>query len=121
MQIYPLLEEKIVGNITSADIKSLLNHWMNEGYAYNTVKRTYILLGVYFRYLTQEEYIMRNLMVSVPMIKKNIFMAAQQKENLPVNETVTVFTPEEIEKFKTEAFRCWARERGYINSRRHTS
>ena len=34
-------------------------------------------------------------------------IAAQQKENLPANETVTVFTPEEIEKFKAEAFRCW--------------
>ena len=34
-------------------------------------------------------------------------MAAQQKEYLPENETVTVFTPEEIEKFKAEAFRCW--------------
>ena len=106
-QIYPLLGEKVVGDITLADIKSLLNHWMNEGYAYTTVKRTYILLGEYFRYLTQEEYITRSPMVSVPMIKKSIFMAAQQKENLPVNETVTVFTPEEIEKFKAEAFKCW--------------
>lgn len=31
-------------------------------------------------------------------------MAAQNKEDLPTQETVTVFTPEEIEKLKTEAF-----------------
>lgn len=38
------------------------------------------------------------------MIKKLNFMAAQNKEDLPTQETVTVFTPEEIEKFKAEAF-----------------
>ena len=27
-QIYPLIGDKIVGNITSADIKKVLNHWM---------------------------------------------------------------------------------------------
>ena len=37
-QIYPILGGKVVGDITSADIKALLNHWMNEGYAYTTVK-----------------------------------------------------------------------------------
>ena len=106
-QVYPLLGDKVVGNITSADIKSLLNTLMDNGYAYTTVNKTYILLGEYFKYLTQEEYIYRNPMLNVPMIKKSNFMAAQQKENLPANETVTVFTPEEIEKFKAEAFRCW--------------
>ena len=30
-QIYPILGGKVVGDITSADIKALLNHWMNEG------------------------------------------------------------------------------------------
>ena len=106
-QVYPLLGDKVVGNITSADIKSLLNTLMDNGYAYTTVNKTYILLGEYFKYLTQEEYIYRNPMLNVPMIKKSNFMAAQQKEYLPANETVTVFTPEEIEKFKAEAFRCW--------------
>ena len=106
-QVYPLLGDKVIGNITSADIKALLNHLMDDGYAYTTVNKTYILLGEYFKYLTQEEYIYRNPMLNVPMIKKSNFMAAQQKENLPANETVTVFTPEEIEKFKAEAFRCW--------------
>lgn len=42
-------------------------------------------------------------MQSTPMIKKNNFMASQGKENLPTNETVTVFTLEEIERFKNEA------------------
>ena len=31
-------------------------------------------------------------------------MAAQDKENLPTSETITVFTPEEIKIFKDEAF-----------------
>ncbi len=43
-------------------------------------------------------------MNSVPMIKKSNFMAAQNKEDLPAQETITVFTPKEIEKFKAEAF-----------------
>ena len=38
-QIYTILGDKVVGNIQAADIKKLLNHWMNEGYAYTTVKR----------------------------------------------------------------------------------
>ena len=62
-QIYPVLGDKVVGNITSADIRDLLNQEMNDGYAYTTVKKVHVLL----------------------------------------NE----FTPEEIEKFKTEAFRCY--------------
>ena len=33
--------------------------------------------------------------------------AENEKGNLAANETVTVVTPEEIEKFKAEAFRCW--------------
>ena len=36
-QIYPLIGDKIVGDVTPADIKTVLNHWMNEGYAYTTV------------------------------------------------------------------------------------
>ena len=46
-QIYPLIGEKTVGNISSADIKKILNHWMNEGYAYTTVKKVHIILGEY--------------------------------------------------------------------------
>ena len=103
-QIFPLLGEKVVGDITAADLKEVLNHWMGEGYAYTTVKKVYIVLNEYFRFLTQQEILQKNPMNSVPMIKKSNFMAAQNKEDLPTQETVTVFTPEEIEKFKAEAF-----------------
>ena len=107
-QIYPVLGDKVVGDITSADIRDLLNQEMNDGYAYTTVKKVHVLLNEYFRYLTQQELIVKNPMVSTPMIKKSNFLAAQDKEDLPEYDTVTVFTPEEIEKFKTEAFRCYS-------------
>ena len=107
-QIYAILGDKVVGNIKSADIKNLLNHWMNEGYAYTTVKKVYVILNEYFRYLMQQELIQKNPMQSAPMIKKANFMAAQGKENLPTNETVTIFTPEEIAKLKAEASKQYA-------------
>ena len=46
-------------------------------------------------------------MTAAPMIKKSNFMAGQGKEELPTFETVTIFTPEEIAKFKAEAVRAW--------------
>ena len=107
-QIYPILGDKVISDITSADIKDLLNQKMNEGYAYTTVKKVYVILNEYFRYLTQQEIIIKNPMNSATMIKKSNFLAAQEKENLPEYDTVTVFTQEEIEKFKAEAFRCWS-------------
>ena len=103
-QIYPRLGKKIVGDITAADIKKLLNYWMTEGYAYTTVKKVYVLLNEYFRYLYQQEIIVRNPMANVEMIKKANFMSAQGKENLPPTDTIEVFSEEEIEKFKAEAF-----------------
>ena len=106
-QIYPLIGNKIVGNITSADIKKVLNHWMNEGYAYTTVKKVHVILGDYFKYLTQQELIQRNPMNSAPMIKKSNFYAIQEKEELPTSETITVFTAEEIEKLKAEASKAY--------------
>ena len=106
-QIYPLIGNKIVGNITTADIKKVLNHWMNEGYAYTTVKKVHIILGDYFKHLTQEELIQRNPMLYAPMIKKSNFYAIQEKEDLPTNETVIVFTAEEIEKLKAEAAKAY--------------
>ena len=30
-QVFPLIGEKIVGDITAADLKSVLNHWMEQG------------------------------------------------------------------------------------------
>ena len=103
-QIYSLLGDKIVENITAADIKQLLNHWMQKGLAWTTVKKVYIILGEYFKYLLQQEIIQKNPMNSAPMIKKSNFMTAQNKEDLPVNESITVFTAEEIERMKSEAF-----------------
>lgn len=103
-QIYPLLGDKIVGDITSADIKAMLNHFMSKDYAYTTVKKAYVVLNEYFRYFYREELIPKNPMANVEMIKKSNFLSAQNKENLPINETITVFTAEEIKKFKTEAF-----------------
>ena len=55
-QVFPLIGEKIVGDITAADLKSVLNHWMEQGYAYTTVKKVHILLNEYFRYLTEERF-----------------------------------------------------------------
>lgn len=106
-QIYPLLGDKIVGDITSADIKNMLNYWMNKGYAYTTVKKAYVVLNEYFRYLFKEELISKNPMANIEMTKKSNFLSAQNKENLPTNETITIFTAEEIELFKKECFRCW--------------
>ena len=103
-QIYPLLGNKAVGDITAEDIRKILTYWMNKGYAYTTVKKIYILLNEYYRYLYKESKINRNPMENVEMIKKANFMSAQNKENLPECETVTVFTEEEIERFKKEAF-----------------
>lgn len=106
-QIYPLLGEKAVGDITSADIKYLINYWMNKGYAFTTVKKAYVLLNEYFRYLFKEELISKNPMANIEMTKKSNFLSAQNKENLPTNETITIFTAEEIKLFKKECFRCW--------------
>lgn len=56
-QIYPLLGEKAVGDITATDIKAMLNHFMCKDYAYTTVKKAYVMLNEYFRYLYREELI----------------------------------------------------------------
>ena len=120
-QIYPILGDKVVGDVSSTDIRMLLNHWMNEGYAYTTVKKVYNLLTDYFRYLTQQELIQKNPMTAAPMIKKANFLAAQGKENRPTSETVTTFTPEEIERFKAEASRVWGNgERIYQQAAAYT-
>ena len=57
--VYPLLGDKPVGDVTAADVRAMLNHWMEEGYAYTTVKKAYHLLTDYYRCLTQEEYIVK--------------------------------------------------------------
>ncbi len=105
--VYPELGEKIVSTIKAADIKKLLNDRMSQGYAYTTVKKIHGILNEYFRFLIEQEYIEKNPMRSVPMIKKQNFMAAQGKEILPTTDTVTVFTDEEIAKLKEECFKTW--------------
>ncbi len=40
-------------------------------------------------------------------LRKANFLSAQGKEVVSTGEAVTVFTPEEIEKFRGECFRCW--------------
>ncbi len=43
---------------------------MTAGLAYTTVKKVHNLLTDYFRYLTQQEFISKNPMLAVPMIKR---------------------------------------------------
>ena len=116
-QIYPALGDKLVEDITAADIKSLLNRMMNDGYAYTTVKKVHNLLNEYYKSLTERELIRRNPMTAATMMKKANFLAAQDKENLPTCETVTVFTDEELDKFKAEAFTLYGNgERKYMQA-----
>ena len=104
-QIYPYIGDKPVGDITSADIKKLLTKHMNEGYAFTTSKKAYSILKMYFKYLYQEGIITLNPMALIDMTKKANYLAAQGKENKAQCDLVTVFTDEEIEKIRTEAFR----------------
>lgn len=106
-EIAPYIGDKIISDITAVDIKALINTLTEKGYAFSTVKKTYNLLNEYFRYLEQEEILFRNPMRSVGVIKKANFYANQGKEVLPASETITIFTPEEIEKFKKECFKTW--------------
>ncbi|MBQ3523245.1 MAG: site-specific integrase [Clostridia bacterium] len=105
--IYTEIGDKVVSSIKAVDIKKILNSRMQQGYAYTTIKKIHSLLNEYFRYLTEQEIIDKNPMRSAPMIKRHNFMSAQGKENLPTNETVTVFTDEEIEKLEEECFKTW--------------
>ena len=41
-QIYPIIGNKVVGDTSATDVKNLLNHLMNKGLAYSTVKKAYI-------------------------------------------------------------------------------
>ena len=116
-QIYPLLGEKVVENITSADIKNLLNKLMCKGLAYTTVKKAYVLLNEYFRSMQLEEMINKNPMENVEMIKKANFLSSQGKEHLPECEKVTIFDENEIRKFKAEAYAVYSNgERKYKQS-----
>ncbi len=107
-QVYPLLGDKVVGDIVAGDIKNILNTLMNKGLAYSTVKKAYILLNEYFRTMYLEEMITKNPMDNLEMIKKANFLSAQGKELLPECETITILNPDELIKFKKEAFATYS-------------
>ena len=104
-QIYPFLGKKIVRSISGADIKKVLNSIMMNGKSYSTCKKAYLLLSEFYRYLEREDLIEKNPMRNVEMIKKANYLSAQGIENKPPNELVTVFSPEEKELLKAEAFK----------------
>ena len=103
-QIYPKLGNIPIGKISIEDIQNTLNDVMISGLSYSTARKTYLLLAEYFRYLEQNEIIEFNPVSCVEMMKKAHYMDAQGKEYIPSNETVTVFTAEEIERLRKEAF-----------------
>ena len=107
-QIYPILGDVVVGDITAADIKSMLNHLMNKGLSFSTVKKAYVLLNEYFRTMYLEGMIEKNPMNNVEMIKKANFLSAQGKDLLPECDAITVLNSEEIKKFKKEAFATYS-------------
>ena len=104
-QIYPYLGKKIVRDIMGADIKKVLNSIMLSGKSYSTCKKAYLLLSEFYRYLEREDLIEKNPMRNVEMIKKANYLSAQGIENKPQNELVTVFSSDEIELLKAEAFK----------------
>lgn len=107
-QIYPILGDKEVGDVTAADIKNLLTHYMNKGLAYSTVKKVYVLLNEYFRTMYLEELISKNPIENVEMIKKVNFLSAQGKENLPECETITILDSDELKRFKEEVYSTYS-------------
>ena len=107
-QVYPILGNKVVGDIVATDIKNILNTLMNKGLAYSTVKKAYVLLNEYFKTMYLEEMINKNPMDNVEMIKKANFLSAQSKELLPECETITILDPNELKKFKKEAFATYS-------------
>ena len=104
-QIYPYIGNKPVGDVTPADIKKLLTKHMNSGYAFTTSKKAYSLLKMFFKQLYQEGAIPNNPMALIDMTKKDNYLAAQNKESKPQCDMVVVFTDEELEQIKAEAFK----------------
>ena len=102
--IYPRIGDMIISEITSADLNGILTQMMNEGYAHSTVKHVYSLLNEYFRYLCYEDYIPKNPMAYVRMIKKANFLAAQGREIIARSDAVTVLTDEEIRRLREAVF-----------------
>ncbi len=107
-QVYPILCDKVVGDMVAADIKNLLNHLIYKGLSFSTVKKAYVLLNEYFRTMYLEALINKNPMDNVEMIKKANFLSAQGKENLPECETVTILDEDELKRFKAEAYAAYS-------------
>ena len=107
-QIYPYIGNKPVGDVTPADIKKLLTKHMNAGYAFTTSKKAYSLLKMFFKQLYQEGAIPNNPMALIDMTKKDNYFAAQNKESKPQCDLVVVFTDEELELIREEAFKHFA-------------
>ena len=61
-----------------------------------------------YTYMYLEEMISKNPMENVEMIKKANFLSAQGKEMLPECEAVTIFSTDEIQKFKTETYTAYS-------------
>ena len=102
--IYPRIGDMIISEITSADLNGILTQMMNEGYSHSTVKHVYSLFKEYFRYLCYEDYIPKNPMAYVRMIKKANFLAAQGREIIARSDAVTVLTDEEIRRLREAVF-----------------
>ena len=102
--IYPRIGDLLISDINSADLNGILTQMMNEGYAHSTVKHIYSLLNEYFRYLCYEEYISKNPMAYVRIIKKANFLAAHGKGNIAQSDAVTVLTNEEIQRLRETVF-----------------
>ena len=100
LYIHPVLGDKITADISAVELNSLWTKMMHEGYAQSTVKRAYLILNQFFRCLYHEEWIPKNPMERVRMVKKANFLAAQGKDNLPPSDCITVLTEEEIERIK---------------------
>ena len=104
LYIYPRIGDLIISDVTAVDLKEILTQMMNEGYSHSTVKHVYCLLSEFFCYLCYEEYISRNPMAYVRMIKKTNFDAAQNKAIIAQSDVITVFTDDELELLKKEVF-----------------
>ena len=107
-QIYPHIGLRQIDKITVEDLQNTLSAVMEKGLSYSTARKTYLLLSEFFRYLERSEMLEDNPMRFIEPIKKAVYLSAQGKELEPLNETVTVFTEEEIERLREEAFFCYA-------------
>ena len=117
-EVYPYIGNKPVGDVTPADIKKLLTKHMNKGYAFTTSKKAYSLLKMFFKQLYQEGAIPNNPMAMIDMTKKDNYLAAQNKESKPQCDLVVVFTDEELEKIREEAFKRFANGKPAARSQR---